>query len=104
MERWNKDNLREFTSRWAGREFGSEHAEKIGEIVWKYIKYNGRRKPEHIEPHTYSLLHYGEAENVLAQYDALVEAAEAIYEQLPENKKLPFINWCSIRFGEAGMY
>lgn len=90
VERWNKDNLREFTSRWAEREFGSEHAEKIGEIVWKYIKYNGRRKPEHIEPHTYSLLHYGEAENVLAQYDALVEAAEAIYEQLPENKKAAF--------------
>lgn len=90
VHKWNKDNLKEFTRQWAERDFGPEHAATIGEIVWRYIKYNGRRKPEHIQPHTYSLLHYREAERVLAEYEQLVSAAETIYEQLPADKKDAF--------------
>jgi hypothetical protein len=90
IHKWNKDNLMEFTSSWAEREFGPEVGKTVGEVVWKYIKYNGRRKPEHIQPDTYSVLHYREAERVLAAYEELVKASEAIYAKLPEAKRDAF--------------
>jgi len=90
VHRWNKDNLTEFTRKWAEREFGPEYAGEVGEIVWKYIKYNGRRKPEHIQPDTYSLLYYREAEQVLEEYEQLVKASEAVFDRLPAAKRDAF--------------
>ena len=55
---------------WAEREFGPEHAAEIADIVARYTKYNGRRKPELLEPRTYSLVNYREAETVVADYRA----------------------------------
>lgn len=90
VHKWNRENLTEFTREWAEREFGPEFAPRIGEIVWKYIKYNGRRKPEHIQPDTYSVLHYREAERVLEEYERLVRVSEEIYERLPAAKRDAF--------------
>ena len=90
VNKWHKDNLQDFTIQWAAREFGLEYAEDIGEIVSKYIKYNGRRKPEHIQPDTYSLINYKEAETVLYEYEELVKKAEKIYDNLPEDKRDAF--------------
>src|ERR1035437_2381505 len=67
-ERWGKDNLQEFTELWAEREFGPEHAAEIADIVSKTLKYNGRRKPELLEPATYSVLDYQEADRAVADY------------------------------------
>ena len=49
-ERWGKDHLDEFTRLWAAREFGAEHAAEIATAVDDYTRYNGRRKPELIDP------------------------------------------------------
>ena len=43
--RWTRDNTGEFTRRWAEREFGPAYAGDIADIIAKYTKYNGRRKP-----------------------------------------------------------
>jgi hypothetical protein len=40
-----------------------------------------------LSPETYSLVNYNEAENVVKDYDQLVEKAEEIYEKLPEKYK-----------------
>ncbi|TCK73986.1 glycosyl hydrolase family 115 (putative glucuronidase) [Acidipila rosea] len=81
--RWNQDNFSEFTQLWAAREFGPQHAAEIAEIVAKYTKYNGRRKPELLEPDTFSLVHYQEADRVYAGWEQLTRQAEAIYKELP---------------------
>ena len=60
-------NFDEFTRLWAEREFGPEHATDIADLVAKYTKYNGRRKPELLAPDTYSLVNYQEAETVVSQ-------------------------------------
>jgi hypothetical protein len=87
IDKWQKDNIADFARQWAEREFGPEYAAEIGEIVMKYKKFNGRRKPEFLAPDTYSLLNYREAERVLAEFAEVVFKAEEIYQALPETKK-----------------
>jgi hypothetical protein len=88
--RWPKEKLGEFTRQWAEREFGGAHAAEIAGIVSKTLKYNGRRKPELLEPGTYSLLDYQEADRVVAGYKAIVAVAEKLSATLPENARDAF--------------
>jgi hypothetical protein len=89
-DRWGKDNLQEFTELWAGREFGPEHAGEIADIVSKYTQYNGRRKPEQLEPETFSQVNYQEADRVFSEWKSLTERAERVYQQLSEDKRDAF--------------
>jgi hypothetical protein len=75
---------------WAAREFGPEYATAIAEIVSKYTKFNGRRKPELLEPNTFSLEHYREADSVLEDFRAITARAEDIYTRLPQEKRDAF--------------
>jgi hypothetical protein len=83
--RWTNRNISEYTTLWAAREFGPRYAGEIAGIISKYTKYNGRRKPELLEPTTYSLTDYQEAERVVADFNAVAAKAELIHAQLPEN-------------------
>jgi hypothetical protein len=78
-----KDKTVAFTKLWAEREFGAEHAGEIAEIVTRYAQYAGRRKPELLEPQTYSLNNYSEAERVEAQWKALEARALTVKAALP---------------------
>ena len=88
--RWTNSNLDEFTELWAAREFGREFAPDIADIINRYTKYNGRRKPELLAPDTYSLVNYQEAETVVADYDAIAARAQAIYAKLPAVRRDAF--------------
>ncbi|HTY86188.1 MAG TPA: glycosyl hydrolase 115 family protein [Candidatus Acidoferrum sp.] len=89
-DRWGNTNFDEFTRLWAAREFGPAHADDIADIVAKYTKYNGRRKPELLAPDTYSLVNYQEAENVVNDFRTIAARAEEIYRQLPAHKRDAF--------------
>jgi hypothetical protein len=89
-ESWPKEKVSEFTRLWAQRQFGPEFAPEIADILAKYTKYNGRRKPELLEPNTYSLVDYREADSVLADFQAAAVKAEEIYNRLPENQRDAF--------------
>jgi hypothetical protein len=89
-KRWPKEKLGEFTRQWAEREFGGAHAAEIAGIVSKTLKYNGRRKPELLEPATYSVTDYQEADRVVDDYKAIVAAAERISATMPENARDAF--------------
>jgi hypothetical protein len=89
-QRWPHDKIAEFGRLWAEREFGPTYAADIADIVAKYTKYNGRRKPELLEPGTFSLENYEEADTVAAEWQALTERAEQIYRRLPDNAKDAF--------------
>lgn len=86
-DRWHHENLDDFLRLWAAREFGSPHAADIAEIVSRYAKYNGRRKPEMLAPDTYSLVNYREAESVVADFKAIAARAGTLAEQLPPAKR-----------------
>lgn len=86
---WNPDALPAgkiagYTPQWAADQFGPANAAAIGEILSRYAKYNGRRKPELLSPDTYSLFNYREAETVVADYKLLAEKAAALGQQLPK--------------------
>ncbi len=87
---WTNENVGEFTRLWAEREFGPEHAAAIAGIVSKYAKFNGRRKPELLDPETFSLVDYQEADRVLDEFKAITAEAEKIASQLNENQRDAF--------------
>jgi hypothetical protein len=84
---WPAERLPEYLRAWAAREFGAAHAEKIASIVDKYTRYNARRHPEQLEPETYSLTNYDEAERVVADYNALADEAVRVGRTLPANMR-----------------
>jgi hypothetical protein len=89
-QRWPAEKIPEFTRLWAEREFGPKFAPEIADIVSKYTQYNGRRKPELLEPWTFSLVEYQEADRVVAQWESITSQAERIYQALPENRRDAF--------------
>ncbi len=89
-ENWPKEKSSEFTRLWAERQFGPEFAPEIADILSKYTKYNGRRKPELLEPSTFSLVDYREADTVFADFQAAAAKAAEIYGKLPQNQRDAF--------------
>jgi hypothetical protein len=88
-KRWGKDQLTEFTHMWAEREFGPTYAPQIADMMSKYTKYLGRRKPELLEPDTYNLANR-EADDILKDYQALAAEAGDIYNKLPQEYRDAF--------------
>jgi len=82
-EKIGADDLQKYTEQWAADQFGSEHAKEIAEIISKYTKYNGRRKPELLDANTYSLQSYNETDRVTKDWTDLVVQAEKINNNLP---------------------
>ena len=89
-EQWPKEKISEFTRQWAERQFGPEYAAPIADILSRYAKYNGRRKPELLDPNTFSLVNYQEADQVLAAWKSLTAEAEGIYQKLPAAERDAF--------------
>jgi hypothetical protein len=85
--KWNANNLDAYTINWATREFGPDHAAEIADLLAKYAKINGRRKPELLDAHTYSQLNYHEADNVVAEYNGLATRSEKLYSVLPADQR-----------------
>ena len=89
-QRWNKDHLDEFTKLWATREFGIEHSDEIASAMEEYTRYNGRRKPELIDPETFSLTNYDEADRVVSEWRNLEERVDKLATELPENERASY--------------
>ena len=85
---WNpaavtKDKVAAYQQRWAGREFGPAHAAEIAGIVSQYAKFNGICKPDLLNPNSFSLVNYREAELFSDQWHALMAGAQNINALLP---------------------
>ncbi|MHB8127701.1 MAG: glycosyl hydrolase 115 family protein [Mobilitalea sp.] len=91
IEKWGQRNkVDEYTYLWAKKEFGEEFAKDTAEVLSRYTKYNGRRKPENLFPEVYSVVNYNEADRVLAEYEEAANLAESIYAKLPKQKMSSF--------------
>jgi hypothetical protein len=80
---WPAEQLPEYHRKWAAAQFGDEHAAAIADILAKYAKYNGRRKPELLLPDTFSLTNFREAERIVADWNALADEARRLGALLP---------------------
>ena len=85
--KWPANRLGEYTRAWAAQQFGKKYAAEIAEILTLYTKYNGRRKPELLDPNTYSITNYREFENVVNDYNKLKDEAQALYKNMPSPYK-----------------
>jgi hypothetical protein len=83
-DRWPKERLGEFARLWAAREFGPAHAQEIAAIETGYLRLNGRRKPELVDPGTFSLVNYREADRVFSECSDLVARAESVGNAIPK--------------------
>jgi hypothetical protein len=79
--------LKNYTIQWATKQFGDEYAPQIAELIDLSSKYNGRVKPELLQQDTYSLLHYREFENVVADFKRLYQKAKFIDGKLLVNQR-----------------
>ncbi|GKT97166.1 glycoside hydrolase family 115 protein [Colletotrichum tofieldiae] len=89
-EKWGVDGTGEWLESWATREFGDNHASNISDILTKYGMYAARRKYELVEPQTYSVINYNEADAVLEQWAALHKQAQDLYDALDEEYQAAF--------------
>ena len=89
-KRWGKDDLEEYTRMWAAREFGAEHAVEIASMMDDYTRYNARRKPEQLEPTTFSTTNYGEADRVDQEWRMLSARVDELAIKLPEDERASF--------------
>jgi hypothetical protein len=81
------NDLPNYFTNWAAKQFGDKHAKEIGELIQKYSQYNARRKPELLSPETYSLTDYNEFQRIVDEYNNLAVKAQIISNRIsPEYK------------------
>ncbi len=83
-EKISAQDLPKYVEDWSAEQFGNEYSKEISGIMNTYTKFNSRRKPELLDPKTYSLVNYREAETVVAEFNALVQKAQGISDKLPK--------------------
>ena len=89
-DQWPADKLFEYTRQWAENQFGAKYATEIASLLNDYTRFNSRRKPELLEPTTYSLTNYAEAERIANEYNALADKAKSFFEKMPAKYKDAF--------------
>ncbi|KAJ5984567.1 hypothetical protein N7481_006666 [Penicillium waksmanii] len=89
---WNinfvrRDSIPEFLDNFATDCFCGDLSKVIVPIWHEYDRLVRLRKHEHIDPETFSLLHYNEADNISVRWQALALASERLYETVPTEQK-----------------
>lgn len=98
-DRWHHDNIRRFLEQWAARDLDARLAPEIAALMEEYFRLGFTRRPEHLVQYrrgeySYSWFshdHYhDEAQQRLDQYAELSRRAQAVYDQLPIERKDAF--------------
>lgn len=87
VNKWNEDNLNDYYTQWATKQFGATQAKEIGDVLEKYAQYASRRKPELLDAKTFSIENYNEAERVTNDWNNLFKEASKINTELPAEYK-----------------
>ncbi|PVH98490.1 glycoside hydrolase family 115 protein [Periconia macrospinosa] len=90
MDAYDETSVPGWLEGWAKRTFEESHAHEIAEILDTYEFLANMRKYEWVEPSSYSILNYEEADKLLAQWDDIAKRAQTIYDDLPEAQKGSF--------------
>jgi hypothetical protein len=90
VNKWNEDNLNDYYTQWATKQFGSTYAREIADVLEKYAQYASRRKPELLDADTYDIEYYEEYQQVNKEWSDLVIQAEKVNDELPHAYKDAF--------------
>jgi hypothetical protein len=83
MDSYDETSVPEWTRGWAARNFGAEHAQAIADVVDEYGSLASMRKYEWIEPSSFSILNYEEADGINARWQSMAKKAQEISNALP---------------------
>lgn len=81
------DGIPNFLAGLAARQFGPALSQDVAKAWRGYDTLVALRRHEHIEPTTFSFLHYSEAEMIYLQWKSLLELAESIYHRATDEQK-----------------
>ncbi|MFC1569543.1 glycosyl hydrolase 115 family protein [bacterium] len=84
VDRWTPWNAHKFCADWAGRTFGSEFAEEMGEILTIFYRLATDARPEHLLGVAFSETQINER---LSSYQKIAERAETLKTSMPERLK-----------------
>ncbi|CAI7597056.1 unnamed protein product [Penicillium pancosmium] len=89
---WNinsvrRDNIPQFLDSFATDCFCEDLSKAVVPIWHEYDRLVRLRKHEHIDPETFSLLHYNEADSISARWQALALASEILCETVSADQK-----------------
>ncbi|KAL1596587.1 hypothetical protein SLS60_009235 [Paraconiothyrium brasiliense] len=90
IEAHDETSVPSWIESWAKRTFDEQHAKTIANIVDKYGYLSNMRKYEWVEPGSYSIISYEEADKLQAQWGDLADQAQEVYDDLPENQQGAF--------------
>ncbi|OJD40310.1 glycoside hydrolase family 115 protein [Diplodia corticola] len=80
---YDVNSTSKWTQQFAAREFGASVSQRTADVLQKYGTLVAKRKYELMDPSTYSLINYEEADNMLAEWQSLASNAQSIYDSLP---------------------
>ncbi|OSS48454.1 hypothetical protein B5807_07973 [Epicoccum nigrum] len=75
---------------WASKTFGDSYAINITYLLDRFGQLAGRRKFELVEPETYSVINYNEADIILQEWTDLAQLALAVNASLPSSYHAAF--------------
>ncbi|KAG8157879.1 hypothetical protein KVR01_012151 [Diaporthe batatas] len=81
------DGIPDFLAGHAARQFGPALSHDIAKVWHGYDTLVALRRHEHIEPTTFSCLHYSEAETIYMQWKSLLDLAESVYNRATDEQK-----------------
>ncbi|KAH3999326.1 hypothetical protein HBI56_081370 [Parastagonospora nodorum] len=87
---WKFGDLPAFFHQFPASSFGQELASPCGDLLLRHDKLVRLRKHEHIEPETFSIINYAEADKILSDWTALLHDAEALHTQIPSETSPSF--------------
>ena len=90
MDAYDETSVPTWIENWAARTFDEQHAKAISEIVDTYGYLSNMRKYEWVEPGSFSVINYEEADKLQAQWEKLGEQAQEVYDDLPESEQGSF--------------
>jgi hypothetical protein len=90
MDAYDELSVPTWIETWAKRNFDETHAKTISNIMDRYGFLANMRKFEWVEPSSYSILNYEEADNLLDQWREIAEQAQQVHDDLPEAQQGAF--------------
>lgn len=80
----------QFLKTFAAREFGWGYATEVARLLYEHDRFVALRRHEHIEPETFSVVNYSEAQNIVMAFSKLAEEAEKVHDKLPKELQPAF--------------
>ncbi|OAA68569.1 hypothetical protein SPI_00764 [Niveomyces insectorum RCEF 264] len=79
-----------FFDAYAKREFGPEHVDDISGLLLEHDRLMALRRHEHIEPDTFSVLSYDEADTILRRFQQQERKSSAVFDAVNEPYKAAY--------------